>query len=82
MLKGMELKLDSKFKIHGGQRAHKIVPKDNISLDFLGQDNKLVTSVFAGVVLNLFFQLRDLRNLWQDPSLTGMLIQSSSEKKS
>merc|ERR1719186_200741 len=34
----MDLKLGSNFKIHGGQRAHKIKPNDNIGLDFLGQD--------------------------------------------
>ena len=33
-------KFGSNLKLHGGQRAHKIKPRDNIGLDFLGQDNQ------------------------------------------
>ena len=36
----MDLNLGSNFKIHGGQRAHKIKPRDNIGLNFLGQDDQ------------------------------------------
>ena len=36
----IDLKLGSNFKIHGGQRAHKIKPRDNIGLNFLGQDDQ------------------------------------------
>ena len=36
----MDLTFGSNFKIHGGQRAHKIKPRDNIGLDFLGQDDQ------------------------------------------
>ena len=49
----MDLKLNSNFKIHGGQRAHKITPKDNIGLDFLGQENNKVSYVLN---MNSFMQ--------------------------
>ena len=61
MLNGMELRLDSKFKIHGGQRAHKIVPRDNIGLDFLGQDDQLVILSFITCVLKTFLSIKASR---------------------